>query len=104
MLMNVQPVARRALRTVTSEPPAQDEVFAQSYAVADAIAFLGPFRAQEPDNSSSMRARSSAAVTGLARRPARLPSRATNQVCGRAVTDQLVATPPLRPSLSNTVG
>src|SRR5919204_724423 len=38
MLMNVQPVARRALRTVTSEPPAQDEVFAQSYAVAAATA------------------------------------------------------------------
>src|SRR4030095_14955428 len=30
-------------------------------------------------------------------RPARLPSLATNQVWGRAVTDQLAATPPRRP-------
>jgi hypothetical protein len=103
MPMNVQPVARRALRTVTSEPPAQDEVFAQSYAVAAATA-LRRQRGQELDSSWSMRVRSSAAVTGLARRPARLPSGATNQVWGRAVTDQLLATPPVRPALSYTVG
>ena len=60
--------------------------------------------AHGPASSSSTRERRSSTVRRPPMRPARLPSLATNQVCGRPVTDQLAATPPRRPCWSYTVG
>ena len=60
--------------------------------------------AHDPASSSSTLDRRSSTVTRPPMRPARLPSLATNQVCGRPVTVQLAATPPRRPAWSYTVG